>query len=71
MTIYDFCYLCTDDSVEIAIYDFTTEEEIFTGSLRDADFEHGDLEVLSFDITPPDSRGITLILNVETESEED
>lgn len=71
MTIYDFCYLCTDDSVTIAIWDFATESEIFVGELRDASFDFGDMEILSFDITPPDSRGIVLILNVETESEED
>ena len=72
MSIYDFVWLMTDDSVEIAIYDMTTEEEIFCGTAHDASFEsgYGDYEVVSFDLCPPDDGGVTLIINIETEEEE-
>lgn len=72
MNVYDFCNLCTDDSTIIAVYDFTSEDEIFCGSMRDAMWEDfSDCEVLSFDICPPDGRGVSMILNIETEEGED
>ena len=71
MTVYDFCELCTDDSVQVEIYDFTAGEAVFSGEFKDATWDFGDCEVLSFDIDPLTTRGIYLILNIETESEED
>ena len=72
MDVYDFCELCTDDSTVIAVWDYTTEEEVFCGTMQDARWEDfSSCEVLSFDICPPDGRGVTLILNIETEEEED
>lgn len=71
MTVYDFINLMTDDSVEIAIYDFTTETEIFKGEARDAMYEdYSYCEVQSFDIDTMSKRGIFLILNVETECDD-
>ena len=71
MDIYEFVGLLTDDGVQIAIYDFTTGEEVFCGEARDATEEFSYSEVLSIDITPPDSRGVTVVLNIETEEEEE
>ena len=72
MDIYDFCNLCTDDGELVAIYDFTTEEEIFCGSMSDAMLEDWTYyEVLSFDICKHDERGVYLVLNIETESEDE
>lgn len=64
MTIYDILYLLTDDTLPVAIYDMGKDEEVFNGTARDAMFDFGELEVLSFD---HDSFGLTL--NVESEEE--
>lgn len=72
MDIYEFVNLLTDDSATIAVYDFTAGEEIFCGEARDAQFEDfSDCEIMSIDIIPADSRGVSVILNIETEEEED
>ena len=72
MDIYEFVSLLTDDSATIAVFDFTTEEEIFCGTARDAQFEDfSDCEIMSIDIIPSDSRGVSVILNIETESEDE
>ena len=66
MSVYDFCYLCTDDSTEVRIFDMNEEvtTEIFVGTMRDAMFEFfcSGLEVVSFDMDPQ----CGLILNVDT-----
>ena len=66
MSVYDFCYLCTDDSTEIRIFDMNEEvtTEIFVGTMRDAMYEFflEGLEVISFDMDPQ----CGLILNVDT-----
>jgi len=68
MDVYSFCELCTDGGALIAVYDLTTEEEVFCGTMDDARWEDfSECDVLSFDICPPDGRGVTLILNIETE----
>jgi len=72
MDIYDFCGLVSDDSVMVAIWDFTTEEEVFCGELRDAAHdEWGGYEILSIDFCVSDPRGVSVILNIETEEDED
>lgn len=72
MDIYDFSCLVSDDSAIVAIFDYTTEEEIFCGELRQASLEFGGYEIIGFDILRggDDKRGVTLILNIETEEEE-
>lgn len=65
MTIYDILFLLTDDSVTVAIYDMTAEDEIFCGSASDAMMDFGDYEVSSFDLDPV----VGMILNIETEEE--
>ena len=72
MNVYDFLYLLTDDSEMIAIYNLTTEEEVFCGEARDAmDGDFCGCEVMSFDVCRGDPRGVVLCLNIETEEEED
>jgi len=72
MDINEFVSLLTDDGVTIAVYDFTVGDEIFCGDARDAEYEDfSDCEILSIDICPPDSRGVTVVLNIETESEDE
>ena len=64
MSVYDFCSLCTDDSVEVSIYDMNEDVEIgvFGGSMRDAMYsDWADYEVDSFDLTPDG-----LCLNIDT-----
>ena len=62
--VYDFCNLCTDDSIEITIYDFYGEEEVFRGTMREAqDSSWEAYDVESFDLTP---YGM-IILNIDTE----
>lgn len=72
MDIYDFTCLVSDDSALVAIYDYTTEEEVFCGELREASLEFGEYEIIGVDILRggDDRRGVTLILNIETEEEE-
>ena len=66
MSIYDFVNMLTDDAVTIAIYDYTEECEIFRGEARDAMFsDYSDYEIMAIDFD-----GI-IILNIETDSEED
>ncbi len=68
MSIYDFCYLCTDDSVIIHIFDMNenVEEEVFFGTMRDAMLsEFAEFEVESFDVAPQE--GITL--NIDSSDE--
>ena len=51
MTVYDFCYLCTDDGNEICIYDLITGEEVFKGTIDDAMYsEYANYEVQSYDL---------------------
>ena len=70
MTVYDFLHLLLEDDSTIAVYDFSTETEIFCGEAADAIFEDfSDCEVLSFDLDPHDKRGAVLCLNIETEEE--
>jgi len=70
MSVYDFCYTCTDDGAIIVIYDMTTETEVFHDTMREAMFsDFCDYEVLSFDICPNDGRGISVILNICTDDE--
>ena len=72
MDVYDFCNLCTDDGTIVAVYDFAAGDEIFCGTMSDAMWEDfSNCEVLSFDICPPDGRGVSLILNIETEDDDD
>ena len=64
MPVYDFCGLCTDESVDVSIYDMNgdVEDEVFTGSMRGAmESEWADFEVGSFDLTPDG-----LCLNIDT-----
>ena len=65
MSVYDFCYLCTDDSVEIHIFDMNedVEEEVFFGTMRDAQLsDFANCEVESYDVTPHDG----IILNIDS-----
>ena len=65
MDIFDFCYLCTDDTAEVRIYDINPaiENEIFSGTMRDATYSAWEsYEVLSFDLDPREG----LILNIDT-----
>lgn len=67
MSVYDFLNLAIDDGEEVRIYDFTAEEEVFCGSARDAMFDFGEYEVMSFDIDR--NAEAILCLNIETEEE--
>lgn len=65
MDVFDFCNLCTDDTVEVRIYDMNpdVENEVFKGSMWDAEQSvFSDYEVLSFDLGPREG----LILNIDT-----
>ena len=68
MSVYDFCHLCTDDQVEIRIYDMNNdvEDEVFVGEMRDAMYgDFAEYDVDSFDYTPDG-----LILNIDTTEED-
>lgn len=65
MTVSYFCYLCTDDTVEIRIYDMNPaiENEVFVGSMHDAIYSEWEgYEVLSYDLDPQAG----LIVNIDT-----
>ena len=65
MTVYDFCYLCTDDSAEVSIYDMNpvVENEVFKGPMSNAMYSTWeDFEVFCFDLDPQAG----LILNIYT-----
>lgn len=64
MDVYDFCGLCTDDTIQLSIYDMhpEIEHEVFKGSMWDAQQSpFSDYEVYSFDLSPD---GLTL--NIDT-----
>lgn len=64
MDVFGFCNLCTDDTVEVRIYDMNpdVENEVFKGSMWDAQQSaFSDHEVLSFDLDPHD--GLILIID--------
>lgn len=62
MTVYDFLYLCTDDSVVIQIWDQAQESIVAVCEIRDAMYgDYADYELDSFDIC---EQG--LILNIDT-----
>lgn len=68
MSVYEFCYLCTDDGTEVRIYDMNraVEAEVFCGTMRDAMLtDYSDYEVCSFDVDPK----CGLILNIDTTEE--
>ena len=72
MNIWDFIDLLTDDSSLVAVYDFRTEEEVFCGEAQELRFEDiREYEVLSVDLCHDDPRGVLLVLNIETEEDED
>lgn len=76
MDIYSFCGLCSDDSAIVSIWDYAKEEEVFCGFLRDAAYgDFGDYEIIGFDLVYPRGveieRGISIILNIESEEEEE
>lgn len=51
MDVYDFCMLCTDDSIGVVIYDFAGEDTVFNGTLKEAmDSDFANYEVQSFDL---------------------
>lgn len=65
MDVFDFCNLCTDDTVEVRIYDMnpSVENEVFKGSVWDSEQSaFSDYEVASFDLDPREG----LILNIDT-----
>jgi hypothetical protein len=65
--VYDFCMLACDDGAPCAIYDMTTEEEVFNGDFRDCmESDYCDCTVMSFDVENGKD-----ILNIETGDEED
>lgn len=67
MTIYDLLYLACDNSFEIAVYDMTTETELYRGDASEIPSELEDLELMSFDA--PTCHDMALVLNVETEED--
>ena len=73
MDIYTFCELCIDDSVDVAIWDCTTEEEAYRGALREAAFgDFGDYEIVAIDLVYPNlPHDVSIVLSIETEEEED
>lgn len=65
MTIYDFVNLCTEDSLELTIFDLNACEVVWKGEAADARWcEYADSEVLSFDA--PD-KPWSLTVNIEAE----
>ena len=72
MDIYDFVTLLTDDSAMVAVYDYATEEEVYCGEARDLLYEDiRECEILAVDLCSGDPRGVALILNIETEEDEE
>lgn len=64
MDVYDFCGLCTDDTMEVRIYDMNPaiEQEVFVGSMWDAQQStFSDYDVSSFDLDEG-----RIILNIDT-----
>lgn len=72
MDVYEFCYLCTDDTAEVRIYDMNTnvEKEVFTGAMQDAmNSEFAYSEVQSFDLcggSIHDGYAPFIVLNIDT-----
>lgn len=67
MTVYDFLYMFNDDSITCAIYDTTTEEEVFKGTVRGAmysDYESEEVDGVDLD------DGIILVTITTAEEEE-
>ena len=71
MDVYDFCTLCTDDSVVISIFDMNenVSDEVFRGEIRDLLLGDDWLtwEVQSFDLNFKDN---FFCLNIDTSEDE-
>ena len=64
-----FCWLCTDGSAKITIYDMNpmVEDNVFTGTMADAMYsDYKNSEVWSYDFVAG-----TLILNIDTSDNEE
>lgn len=64
MDVFDFCGLCTDDTMEVRIYDMNPAiaQEVFVGSMWDAQQStFSDYDVSSFDLDEG-----RIILNIDT-----
>jgi len=64
MTVRDFCSLCVDDSITVALWDIDAEVEVFRGSMRNAMLgSFADYDVDSID--PPFDTGFCLNIIVD------
>lgn len=66
-TVYDFLFLFNDDLEFVRIYDTTTEEEVFAGTIRNA--MYSDYEGYEVDGVDIDKDG--MIITIETDEEEE
>ena len=68
ITVDDFMYLCTDDSITVTIFSCSAEENVYSGSINDMPDEYRYAEVLSWDA--PD-RTWEITLNIEDEQDDE
>lgn len=72
MDVYDFCMLCTDDSVVISVYDLNEDvsDEVFHGEMHELLYGDKwlDNEVMSFDLNFNDQY---FCLNIDTSDDEE
>lgn len=71
MDVYDFCNLCTDDSVEVHIFDMNENicDEVFCGTAKEAaDSRWKYCEVESYDLNFNDKY---FCLNITTDEDKD
>lgn len=67
MTVYDFLDIFNDDCLPCAIYDCTSETEVFSGKFREAMYsDYGDCEVDGVDLDEG-----TILITITTDEEED
>lgn len=67
IAVYDFMNLCIDDDQIYAIYDFSEDNVIFMGTIRELPDELDNYNVVSFD-SITNSKIITI--NIDSEGDE-
>ena len=67
IAVYDFMNLCIDDDQIYAIYDFSEDNVIFMGTIRELPDELDNYNVVSFDSVTNDK---IITINIDSEGDE-
>lgn len=64
MTIYDFLDWALDDFMQVIIYDFATDSEIWSGTADEAKDNYSNLAICSWEVN-----NNTITINIDSDNE--